>query len=325
MSNQSFLVGIGLCAVGIGGSALCSGLETGFYTVNRIRLRLRIGKGDARAKAVQTELRQPDRLLTALLIWNNAFNYLGSLGLTTILLGLALAEGWVIALQALVLTPLLLVFGESLPKELFRMRADDLPFRLVWLVRVMRIVSFPLLWLVLRFAQLVARSVGADARTVGDRRHRIASLLKEGVLHGAISPIQASLIDDAMELARTPVGTLGVPFARLAVVAAESNEAQMMAAARRAGNEPVVVMHGRGRVAALVDPLEIAIGSPALTEPLRIDTDVGARDALATLAERGLRSAVLTRAGRDVGIITTRRIVRPLLRSIRPGADSATE
>lgn len=325
MVNHPFLIGGGLCIVGVGGSALCSGLETGFYTVNRIRLRLRIGRGDERARAVQDELRQPDRLLTTLLIWNNAFNYLGSLGLTTILLGLGLAEGWVIALQAVVLTPLLLVFGESLPKELFRMRADDLPFRLVRLVRLMRLLSLPLLLLVLHFARLVARTVGADARTVGDRRYRIASLLKEGVLHGAISPIQASLIDDAMELARTPVGSLGVPFARVAVVAGDANASQMMAAARRAGNEPVVVMQSRGRVAALVDPLEIGLGSVSRDAPLRIDAEVGARDALATLAERGLRAAVLTRGGRDVGIVTTRRIVRPLLRSIRPGTDDATE
>lgn len=319
MADQALLMGAGLCALGLTGSAMCSGLETGFYSVNRIRLRVRMGKGDERAAAVHAELQQPDRLITALLIWNNIFNYLGSLGLTMILLGLGAAEGWVIVLQAAVLTPMLLVFGESLPKEIFRVRSDVLPYRLVWVVVLFRISALPVLWVVLKFARAVARLAGAEARTVSDRRYRIASLLKEGAMHGAISPIQASLIDDALELARTPVGNLSVPIASLATVAFEHSDEQMRAAARRAGTEPVVVLHARGRVAALVDPFDIGLGRVNTSEPFRIEATLGARDALAQLAERGLRAAVVTRAGRDVGIVNTRRLVRPLLRSIRPG------
>jgi CBS domain containing-hemolysin-like protein len=227
----------------------------------------------------------------------------------------------VIGLQVVVLTPVLLVLGESLPKELFRVRADDLPYRLVRLVLVLRVLSLPVLWLVLGFARAVGRLAGAEARTVGDRRYRIASLLKEGAMHGAISPIQASLIDDAMTLARTPVGDLAVPMARLATVPVANRDEQLRAAARRAGTEPVVVVRSRGRVAALVDPLDIGLARVEMSEPFRVDASLGARDALAEMAEHGLRAAVVTRGGRDVGVITTRRLVRPLLQSVRPGTE----
>jgi len=313
--SGAIFTGVALCVVGIGGSALCSGLETGFYALSRIRLKLRVAAGNRRAVRAEQELTEPDRLLTALLIWANIFNYLGSLGLTTILLSFGLAEGWVIVLQALVLTPMLLIFAESLPKELFRVRADDLPYRLSLLVRLLRWIAAPVLVGVLWFARLVARAAGAAPREVGERR-RIASMLKEGVLHGAISPLQASLIDEAMDLAHTPVGQLGVPIARLACVPDSAGEGQLEAAARQAGKDPVVILQRDGRVAALLDPLDIGLGNLDRPEPLRLEAGIGTRDALAEMADLGLRSAVLTRNGRDVGVITTRRAVGPLLRSI---------
>ncbi len=326
MSDQSsMIVGIGLCVIGIGGSAICSGLETGFYSINRIRLRLRAGDGNRRAELIHAELQQHDRLLTTLLIWNNVFNYLGSLGLTAILFGFGFSEAWVIALQALVLTPMLLIFAESIPKELFRVRADDLPFRLIHIVVVLRWICLPVLWVVLGFARWVAQLVGAGTAPGGDRRNRIASLLKEGVSHGAISRLQASLIDDAMDLARTPVGDLGVPFARLACVVEGAPHEQVQRAARSTGHEPVVFLDRVGRVASLVDPLDIGLGELPMDEPLRLEASLGSREALAEMAARGVRSAVLVRSGRDVGIVTTRHIVGPLLRSTRQPDRTARE
>ncbi len=322
--SQTILTGVVLCIVGIGGSALCSGLEIGFYALNRIRLRLRVAQGDRQAIRTGRELEQPDRLLTTLLIWNNIFQYIGSLGLTTILLAVGFAEGWVIVLQALVLTPMLLIFAESLPKELFRVRADDLPYRLMLPVQMLRRIAWPVLVIVLWFARLVARAAGAGPREVGERR-RIASLLKEGVLHGAISPLQASLIDDAMDLARTPVGDLGVPMARTACVQDDADEPKLVAAARKAGTDPVVILHKDGRVRALMDPLDIGLGRTDQTQPLRLDTGLGARDALAEMTGQGVRAAVLTRNGRDVGVITTRRAVRPMLRSIHAQIEGVVE
>lgn len=319
MSDQTAVaIGIGLCVVGIGGSALCSGLETGFYSINRIRLRLRAGEGDRKAELIRAELNQHDRLLTTLLIWNNVFNYLGSLGLTAILFSLGLSEGWVIGLQVLVLTPVLLIFAESLPKEVFRVRADDLSRRFVSTVRVLRWGCSPVLLGVLGFARVVTRLVGAGAESGGDRRNRIATLLKEGVSHGTISRLQASLIDDAMDLARTPVGELGVPMARMSCVVQGVTPEMLFEAARLADGEPVVLLDTSGRVVSLFEPLDIGLGrTENAPEPIRLDAAMGAREALAAMADRGVRAAVLVRGNRDAGVVTTRWIVRPLLRSTR--------
>lgn len=309
-------VGSLIFAFGIVGSSMCSGLETGFYCISGLRLRLRLGRAepDPAAVHVQAELDKPDRLLTTLLIWNNIFNYIASLGLASMMLQLGLSEGWVIALQALVLTPMLLVLAESLPKELFRMRADVLPYRLVNLVRVFRWTAMPILPLVLWCARLVARR-SAHSDPTADRRDRISTLLKESAMHGAISPVQASLIDRAIELARTPVGELASPLAGEMIDT--SNRAVLEAAARRWAPEPVVVLRTRSTVAGIIDPVAVPGRPLAVQPPLRLDANMSARDALAAMSSSGARSAVVSARGRDIGVVTARSLAKPLLAAIQ--------
>ena len=66
-------------------SALCAGLETGVYTINRVRLAVRAGTNHRRASRLKFELDHPERLLITLLVLNNLANYLGSLGIAGVL------------------------------------------------------------------------------------------------------------------------------------------------------------------------------------------------------------------------------------------------
>jgi len=310
------MVGAVLFLVGTSGSALCSGLETGFYCVSSLRLRVRLGSPgvDRQAVLVKQELDSPDRLLTTLLIWNNVFNYLSSLGLAAVMLAWGVHEGLVIAFQALVLTPVLLVLGESLPKEVFRVRADELPYRLIGLVRLARLAAMPVLPMVLGFARLVVRVTGGASSASG-RGNLIAALLKESALHGAISSVQALLIDRALELTRTPVvryarpleGTLIDPSDRAAV----SRESKKWAP------EPLVVLRARNKVKGIVDPLANPDDPLAVSEPVRIEAATSVRDALARLAAAGARLGVVTEGDRDIGIVTMRALTQPLMEALR--------
>jgi Mg2+/Co2+ transporter CorB len=49
---------------GLAGTAIYSGVETGLYCLNRVRLRLRVEKGPRQnaARTVEKELREPERM-----------------------------------------------------------------------------------------------------------------------------------------------------------------------------------------------------------------------------------------------------------------------
>lgn len=315
--NEPWL-GLVLFAFGVCGSAVCSGLETGFYCVSSLRLSLRLGgaQRDRAAERVRAELDRPERLLTTLLIWNNVFNYVASLGLAWLMLRMEIGEVWVIVLQAAVLTPLLLVFAESLPKEIFRLRADVLPYRLAWLVGVLRVPAMPLLPIVLGSARLIARTEGSKRGGAG-ASERIATLLKESAMHGALSPVQASLIDRSIELSHASVGSLAQPLAGEVIDPAD--KARLRSAARRWAPQPVVVLRSRGSVVGLIDPIAVPGDPFAILPAMRIEASTTARDALAQMSAAGCRLAVVVSRGRDTGIITTRRLASPLLEALREG------
>ena len=105
-----------LAACGLIGSAFYSGMETGLYTINRVRLTVRSGHGDAKAQWLQKLIRKPATMLTVLLLGNNIANYVSSFGIAGLLDAAGISPIGAIAINAGALIPLLFVFGEVLPK-----------------------------------------------------------------------------------------------------------------------------------------------------------------------------------------------------------------
>jgi len=97
-------------------SAYFSGSETGMMTLNRYRLRHRAKQGNRAARRVEKLLRKPDRLISLVLIGNNLVNILAS-ALGTIV-GMRLYGNAGVAIATGVLTFVVLVFAEVLPKTI---------------------------------------------------------------------------------------------------------------------------------------------------------------------------------------------------------------
>ena len=85
MSLLEVIGWLSLTLVAIAGSAWCSGFETGMYSVNRVRLNLRVALGERRAVTLRREIDGLNRALATLLIANTFFGNIISLGITQML------------------------------------------------------------------------------------------------------------------------------------------------------------------------------------------------------------------------------------------------
>lgn len=151
-----FVILAGIC-IGILLSAFFSGIETGIYTVNRLRLELRADRPENRnARILQHLIARKDFLLCVFLIGNNCANALVA-GLGERFMLRHVGEQAASFMTALCLTPILFVLSEALPKQLFRSRSETLTYRMAPVLRASSWLLTPFALLVLWPARFVMR------------------------------------------------------------------------------------------------------------------------------------------------------------------------
>ncbi|MGE4003217.1 MAG: CNNM domain-containing protein, partial [Planctomycetaceae bacterium] len=109
-----------LFAVGLRLSAFFSGSETGFYRISFPRLSIDAQAGDRVAKRLMWFARNPSAFVATTLVGNNLANYLTTVAIS---LGVPLVAGAVSETvevgAAMLLSPVVFLFGELLPKNLY--------------------------------------------------------------------------------------------------------------------------------------------------------------------------------------------------------------
>lgn len=210
-------------AVLIGFSALYSGSEIGFYTVSAVQVDLDAQGGSRRARLMQWLLANESALLVTILVGNNL-----ALELATHV-GESLAAAWLGVRGAgpaaaiavtLVLTPLVFLFGEALPKDIFRQRPYALTALAAPVIGLSRVLFWPLERL-LRLATLALESsLGLEASPVSPRvgRDAVMGFLEEGRRHGALSEGAQTLAANALRLRSIPVREAMVPWGDVIVL-----------------------------------------------------------------------------------------------------------
>ena len=140
-------------------SAFFSGSETGIMSLNRYRLRHAARKGDPAAKRLTNLLARPDRLLGVILIGNTFANIFAS-AVTTLLATHFLGEVGVL-ICTVVLTLVILIFGEVTPKTLAALYPEQVARPTSAVLKVLLILLYPLVWLVNAIGNGLLRLCGA--------------------------------------------------------------------------------------------------------------------------------------------------------------------
>lgn len=91
-----------------------SGSETALTAVNRRKVQFRANQGDSHAIKLQKLISKPDRMITAILIGNNIANIM----MPTLVTMIAIDKGLSVGIWTGILTVIIIVFGEVLPKTI---------------------------------------------------------------------------------------------------------------------------------------------------------------------------------------------------------------
>ena len=177
-------------------SAYFSATETAFTSLNRIKMKNLAADGNKRAGLVLRLEENYDKLLTTILIGNNIVNI--TMTAISTLLFVELFGAYGPTLSTVVITVVVLIFGEITPKGIAKESAESFSLFSGPVIRVLMVLLTPVNFLFTKWKQLMAKIFKfGDDRTITE--DELLTIVEEAENVGGIDNEQSELIQNAIE------------------------------------------------------------------------------------------------------------------------------
>jgi CBS domain containing-hemolysin-like protein len=267
-------------------------------------------------------LDRPEHLLVVLLVGNNLAVYWATFAVSAMLV-LGGHRGHVELYALAVTAPLMLVLGESVPKNVFQRLAETLTYRMVrWLAVVDRILTatglVPLVrgvsWALFR----ALRMSGASRRPLG--REGLSAVVAEGHASGALTHSQSVMADRVMNIADVRLKDVMIPMSKVHTASASADRERLVALAAEVSHSRLPVVNEAGKVTGILDVLDIltcrspTVAPQRIRMPLILSDQEGVTDALYQMQRQNAHMAIVQADdGTPVGIVTIKDLVEEIV------------
>ena len=314
-------------------SAFFSASETAFSSLNQIRLKSRADDGDSSAARVLAMAEQYDKLLSTILVGNNIVN-IAAASIGTILFSRLLGAERGATVSTIVLTIVVLIFGEVTPKSL----SKEMPERVATMVspflNILMVILTPVTWLFTQWKKLLGHFIHSgesDTITEGE----LMTMVSEAENDGELTDRESELIRSAIEFDDVEVEEILTPRVDVVAVADDIALEELAQTFAESGYSRLPVYHGtidniigvvhekdfyiarlkkETKIDDLVAPTLYTTGSTQISQLLR------------TLREQHHHMAVVVdEYGGTEGIITLEDILEELVGEIWDEHDEVTE
>jgi putative hemolysin len=230
-----------------------------------------------------------------------------------------------LVLTVLVITFLVLVFGELVPKQLALRHPERVAAVIAQPLGVLAKAATPVVWLLGQTTALVLRAFGP---ATGDRRamseEELKAMLVEGAETGVLETEERDIIERVLRLADKPVRAIMTPRTEIAWIDRTAPRAAIIATLRAAPHSRFVVCDGAiDNVAGIVQAKDILDRvldgkdfslAAALRQPMAIPDSVSALEALERLKADTLGIAiVLDEYGSFEGMVTAADVLEAIV------------
>lgn len=301
-------------------SAMFSGSETAFYALSKARLEADLRFGRRMAFLVRWLIRDERAFLIAILIGNNLVLELATSqmqGLLALFVDAPLAAREL--LLTLILTPTLFLFGELLPKDVYRRRPHTLlgySAPLVALARLLFVpLSLPLRWLSQAVEAIFRLERSEVEVTLG--RDWVIELVEESARAGSLPSGLKPMVDNVLRLRSIPLSEVMVPYAEVFCIDLRTPAAETQRRLAEAPHTRLPLVETDGSVARYVHQLE-ALAAPGTPLPdlarplLALDPEMPVDRALARLRLAGQRCALVGTSAAPRGLVTLKDLVETI-------------
>lgn len=196
-------------------SALFSSTETAYSSVNKLRLKNYEAQGNRKAATALRLANKFDEVLTAVLIGNNIVNIAMS-SLSTLLFVSIFGKSGA-GISTAVITVLVLMFGEVLPKSYAKKNAEKLAIFFAPPLSALVTVLKPAVWILNKMSSMLSSGEEAPSVTEDELKYMIDEIEEQGV----IEEQESELVKSALEFDEISVDEILIP--RVKVIGIEIN------------------------------------------------------------------------------------------------------
>lgn len=241
-------------------SAYFSASETGMMTLNRYRLKHLAKQGNRSAKRVEKLLRHPDKLISLILIGNNLINIVAS-SLATIV-GMRLYGNAGVAIATGILTFVILVFAEVMPKTIAALYPEKIAFPSSYILKPLQKIMLPVVWAFNKITLLFMFLCGIKPpviRSDAVSKDELRTIVNES--KAKLSRRNQDMLLSILDLEKVTVGDIMLP--RNEIVGIDVND-DWKSIIRQLTHSP------HGRIVLYRDSLDDAIGILRVREAYRL-------------------------------------------------------
>ena len=178
-------------------SGYFSATETAFSSLNRIRIKNLAEKGDKKAKLVLDMLENFDSLLSTILIGNNIVN-IACASVATLLFVRLLGEEQGPSVATIVITIVVLIFGEVTPKSIAKENPEKFAMFAAPFLNVLMIMLTPFNFLFIQWKKLISKIFHTE-NDYSITEEELLTIVEEAEQEGRIDEQESSLIRSAIE------------------------------------------------------------------------------------------------------------------------------
>ena len=206
-------------------SAYFSATETAFSSLNRVRMKSLAEKGNKRAALVLRLSENYDSLLSTILIGNNIVN-ITSTSVATVLFVRLLGEERGSSLSTLVMTIVVLIFGEVSPKSLAKEVPENFALFSAPILRVLVVILSPANFLFGQWKKLLSL-IFKFSRENGITEEELLIMVEEAKQDGGIDEQEGTLIRSAIEFSDLTAEDVLTPRIDVAAVPADATQEEI--------------------------------------------------------------------------------------------------
>jgi putative hemolysin len=218
-----------------------SGTETAMVSVDRARIKALAEQGAKKQALVESVLRTPEKFFSTTLLGTNIFEVLSN-AIATLLIIKYLGEQYKYA-TILIMTPIILILGEIVPKTSYRYHAEEITPYLVYPLKVISIIFYPLVivltWLTTLFMMLFG--MGSARLKPHATREDLENYLDMWNIDSTLRTAEKKIVERIFDFSETEVEDIMIPIINVKALKVQDSIEKAINLAQKTGYSRIPV------------------------------------------------------------------------------------